>query len=197
MRTRSVRWNRVLIVAASGLGLLLVCCIGVWALAPNIRRILQAPFWKTDPQMAAQVARQFIDYELPPDYQELKVLRIQDLDGAVVMAHRERPGDLIHMEAVTEGIIGVEAWRNNYQQGLSREMGLLRYNTQLVGTRATTVRGQPTSLQLFEGTDEAGRRVRQVVCAFKGKRGDMLLAMVAGQDTWDQALVDRFLQSIR
>ena len=76
-------------------------------------------------------------------------------------------------------------------------MGGGRYNTQPVGTLKTTIRGQPTALRLFEGTDENGRKIRQVVCGFGGKSGDLLLAIVAGQDTWDQALVDRFLQSIR
>ncbi len=197
MQSPHVRWNRVLIVAAGGLGLLLVCCIGVWALAPNLRRIFQAPFWKTDPALAAQVAHKFVDYDLPTNYQELQVLRIQGTDAAVVIAHRERPGDRIHMEWITDGIIDVEAWRVRYEDGLSREMGLARYTTQLVGTREATVRGQPTTLRLFDGTDERGRPVRQLVCAFQGKAGDMLLAIVAGQDTWDQALVDRFLQSIR
>jgi len=76
-------------------------------------------------------------------------------------------------------------------------MGVRRYNTQAVGTQQMTVRGQPTTLRLFEGTDENGRKIRQVVCGFSGKSGDLLMAMVASQDTWDQAMVDRFLQSIR
>ncbi len=76
-------------------------------------------------------------------------------------------------------------------------MGLRRYNTQAVGAQQTTVRGQPTTLRLFEGSDESGRKIRQVVCGFTGKSGDLLMAIVASQDTWDQAMVDRFLQSIR
>jgi hypothetical protein len=98
---------------------------------------------------------------------------------------------------VTDGIIGVEEWRVRYEQDLSREIADRRYDTQLAGTQSMTIRGQPTTLRFFEGTDEAGRRVRQVVCAFRGKSGDMLLAIVAGRDSWDQSLVDRFLQSIR
>jgi hypothetical protein len=39
--------------------------------------------------------------------------------------------------------------------------------------------------------------VKLVVCGFSGKSGDVLLAIMAGQETWDQAIVDRFLRSIR
>lgn len=197
MKPRSIRWNRVMIVAASVAGMLLVCCVGVWALAPNLRRIISAPFWKTDSQLTSQAAHRFVDYDLPPNYQELTVLAWQDQYVAVIIAHRERPGDMIFMGGVTEGIIDVEEWRIRYEESLSREMADRRYDTQLTGTQQVTIRGQPTTLRLFEGTDESGRRVRQVVCAFSGKSGDMLLGIVAGRDTWDQSMVDSFLQSIR
>ena len=194
---RKIRWNRLAILIAGVLGLLLVCCAGVAALAPNLRRIIQAPFWKTDAQLAAQAAHKMLDYDLPPNYQELKVLTIQGQDAAVIIAHRERPDYMIFIEHVTEGIIGNDEWGASYEIRLSREMGLRRYNTQQVGTQQTTIRGQPTTLRLFEGTDENGRKIRQVVCGFSGKSGDLLLAIVATRETWDQAMVDRFLQSIR
>ena len=196
-QSRNIRWNRLVILVAGVLGVLLVCCIGMAALAPNLRRILQAPFWKTDSQLAAQAAHIMIDYDLPPDYQESQVLNIQDQGAAVIIARRERPEDMIFIEQVTEGIIGNDEWGPSYEIRLSREIGLRRYNTQQVGTQQTTIRGQSTTLRLFEGTDENGLKIRQVVCGFTGKSGDLVMAMVASQDTWDQAMVDRFLQSIR
>ena len=196
-QSRKIRWNRLVILIAGVLGVLLVCCIGVAALAPNLRRIMQAPLWKTDAQLAAQAAHQMIDYDLPPDYQESQVLNIQGQGAAVIIARRERPEDMIFIEQVTEGIIGNDEWGPSYETRLSREIGLRRYNTQQVGTQQTTIRGQPTTLHLFEGTDENGRKIRQVVCGFTSKSGDVLLGIVARQETWDQAMVDRFLQSIR
>jgi hypothetical protein len=197
MQSRKIRWNRLAILIAGVSGVLLVCGVGVAALAPNLRRIIQAPFWKTDAPLAAQAAHKMLDYDLPPDYQELKVLTVQGQDAAVIMAHRERPGDMIFVEGVQDGIIANDEWRVRYEENLSREMGERRYNTQTVGTQKTTIRGQPTTLRLFEGADENGRKIRQVVCGFSGKSGDVLLAIVAGQETWDQAMVDRFLQSIQ
>ena len=197
MQPRKIRWNRLVILIVGVLGVLLVSCIVVTALAPNLRRIIQAPMWKTDAQLAAQAARTMLDYDLPPGYQESQVLSVQGNAAAVIISHRERPGDMIFIEHVTEGILGNDEWRANYETRLSREMGLRRYTTQQVGTLETTVRGQPTTLRLFEGTDENGRKIRQVVCGFGGKSGDLLMAIVAGQDTWDQAMVDRFLQSVR
>ncbi len=174
-----------------------MCCVGIWALAPILRPILVAPFWKIDPQLATQAAHKLIDYDLPPNYQEREVLVIQDYIGPAIIAHRERPGDYIYVGSLQEGIVGVDAWRIRYEENLSKEVGARVYNTQVVGTQKTTVRGQAVTLRFFEGTDENRRKIRQVVCSFSGKSGDLLMAIVAGQETWDQAMVERFLQSIR
>jgi len=197
MQPSKIRWSRVAILVAGVLGLLLLCGIAVTVLAPNLRRIIQAPFWKTDAQRAAQAAHRRFDYDLPPNYQELKVLTMGGEDAAVIMAHRERPEDMIFMEGVLEGTIANDEWRVKAEARLAREMGGRRYDTQTVGTQEMVVRGQPTTLRILEGTDENGRKVRQVVCGFSSKSGDILLAIVAGQDSWDQAMVDSFLQSIR
>ncbi len=195
MQTQRVRWNRVIILI-TGAGILLALCAVIWWFAPQIRRSVLGTFWKTDPQLAAQAARNMMDYDLPPGYQELKVLNIQGQD-AVMMVHRERPGDAILVQGVSKGIIGNDSWRANYERGLSHEMGDRLLNMQETSTQKTTVRGQPTTLRLFEGTDETGRKVKQVVCGFSGKNEDLLLAIVGGQETWDQARVDDFLHSIR
>jgi len=197
MQSSRIRWNRLAILVVGVFGVLLLCLVGVSVLAPNLRRIIQAPYWKTDAQLAAQAAHKMLDYDLPPDYQESKVLTIRGQDAAVIMAHRERPEDMIFIEGVLDGIIANDEWRARYETRLAREMGTRRYDTQTVGTQETTIGGQPTTLRILEGTDENGRQVRQVVCGFSGKSGDVLLGIVAGQDSWDQAMVDSFLQSIR
>ena len=196
MQSRKIRWNRLAILVAGGLGLMLLCGIVGSVLAPNLRRIIQAPYWKTDAQRAAQAAHKRFDYDLPPNYQELKVLTMRGEDAAVIIAHRERPEDLIFIEGVLDGPVANDEWRAKAETRLARQVGGRRYDTQTVGTQETTIRGQPTTLRILEGTDENGQ-VRQVVSGFSSKSGDILLAIVAGQDTWDQAMVDSFLQSIR
>lgn len=197
MQPRKIRWSRLAILVAGVLGVLLSCVIVGSMLAPNLRRILQAPYWKTDAQLATQAAHKRFNYDLPPNYQELKVLTIRGEDEAVIMAHRDQSEDFIFIEAVLEGTIANNEWRTKAETRLAREMGGHRYDVQTVGTQETVVRGQPTTLRILEGTDENGRLVRQVVCGFSGKSGDILMGIVAGQDAWDQAMVDDFLQSIR
>ncbi len=105
MQPRKIRWNRLVILIAGVLGVLLLLCVGVTALAPNLRRIIQAPYWKTDAQLAAQAAHKRFDYDLPPNYQELKVLTMGGEDAAVIITHRDQPEDFVFIEGVLEGTI--------------------------------------------------------------------------------------------
>ncbi|MBI5033941.1 MAG: hypothetical protein HZB51_25760 [Chloroflexi bacterium] len=163
MQTPKIRWNRVAIVVAGIFGVFLLVCIVIWALAPNLRRILQASYWKTNTELAAQAARKMIDYDLPPNYQELKVLTFGDDYAAVLMVEHNQPGNIIFVERIPEGILNVDEWQIRYEEDQAKEMGEYRFTTRTIGTEKTTVRGQPVTLRLIDGTHESGRRVRLLV----------------------------------
>ncbi len=122
MSSKRIRWNRVAILLVGVIGILTVCCIGVVALAPNIRRIVNAPFWTTEPQAVAQAAHKLLDYELPPNYQELKALQIQGATAIAVMARREQPLDVIAIQKVPDGALTDEELRVVYEERWSREI---------------------------------------------------------------------------
>lgn len=153
-------------------------------------------WWKSDPELAAQAARGMIDYDLPPAYQEFMVLEADGDTDAVVIGNSGQPADIILVQLLPDGILGT-VYQTEVEERWSREIAGHHYDTQTAGTLALTVRDQSTTLRILEGTDEEGRLIRQAVCMFAGKRGDVFLVLVATQDTWDQALVEGFLESIR
>ncbi len=197
MKGNKVRWQRVGVLIAGALVALGLCCIAVVTIGPNLRRIIQSPFWNTDPQFAAQAAHRMLDYELPPNYQELKALNVQGQDAVVIIAHRGQPENLIFMTLAVSGASTDPELRATVEERWSREVGEHSYDTHTVSTQTVSIRGQSTPVRLLEGTDEKGRKIRQVACVVAGKGGDMLLSVVSSQETWDQAMVDRFLRSIR
>jgi hypothetical protein len=82
------------------------------------------------------------------------------------------------------------------QQGQGRNV-----QTHVVGTQTATVKGQPVTLTVSEGTvaegSEAGTVFRQVIGVFPGKAGTAMLMVMGKKDTWDEATLDNFLASIR
>ncbi len=194
MSARKIRWNRVAILGVGSAALLVVCCVGLFLLAPNIRRIINAPFWNTDVQFAANAAHTMLEYELPPNYQESRALTVQNDAAIVIITDRVQPQNLI----VIQNVPGTEtsAWQSTFEEQWSREIGDHRYNTQTVGTRNVNVGGEQRPVRILEGTDENGRKIRQAAAVLPGKTGNVLVVMVGAQETWDQSMADRFFQSI-
>ena len=175
-----------------------IVIVGVIALyGGTVIAILRARAWEVNPQLAVETAHAIIDYALPDEYEEQQVLMIQDVPRAVIISHRDRPGDLIAFLPIPSGIIENDSWRTKYEESNSRYVGKYRYETQTIENHSITVRGQAANLRTLQGIDQNGAAIRQQVCLFEGKTGDLLLIFVSSENTWDQEMVDSFIQSIR
>ena len=196
MKQSKISWKRVFILLGALVGICLLVSAAVYIFGRPIVDAVRARLWKADPQLAAQVAHKMTDYDLPSGYEELKFSDMGSGTAIVMISHLERPADFILIQRVPDGVLGTE-YQTEVEEKWSREIAEHHYDTRTISTQSMTVRGQATTLRILEGTDENGRPIRQAVCMFMGKDSDILVVMVAGQDTWDQALVEQFLQSIR
>jgi hypothetical protein len=59
-----------------------------------------------------------------------------------------------------------------------------------------TIRGEEVDVTTFEGTDERGFVLRQILTTFPGKDGTALLMIMGAAQTWDEAEIDQFIESI-
>jgi hypothetical protein len=196
MKPGKISWKRVVLLLGVLGGICLLISTALFIFGRPAYYSLRARFWKADPQLAAQTAHAMIDYDLPPDYHELKVLDMGSGTATVMVANPEKPADFILIEQAPDGILATE-YQTGTEEKWSRDIAEHHYDTHMVLTQTVVVRGQPTYLRIMEGTDENHRPIRQGVLMFNGKSSALLLVLVAGQDTWDQSLVDHFLQSIR
>jgi len=197
MKRGKIMWSRIAILIG---GLMVLCVAGCLILnsvgRPALRAI-RSQFWNTDLAYAAQIAHEMIDYDLPPGYQEQKAMTIQDA-RVVIIAHRERPDDNMVIELELETInVEEPEYREQIEEMRAREVGDHDYSTQRVSTQDVIIRGQPVTLSIREGQDDRGRPARQVIGSFAGKNGDVVMVIAGVLDTWDQKLVDDFIQSIR
>lgn len=64
-------------------------------------------------------------------------------------------------------------------------------------TRPVTVRGQETTLVISEGINGDGNTYRQALIAFDGNGGPALLVFSAPVSSWDLAIVETLVASIR
>ena len=60
-----------------------------------------------------------------------------------------------------------------------------------------TLRGEEVEVTTYEGTDESGVVIRQLITSFPGKDGTAMLMIMGPAEGWDQAAIDDFIKSIR
>lgn len=187
--------NRKTIIILAVCGIVII--VAVVLFGETTLAILRAQAWEVNPSLASETAHTLIDYELPDGYQEQQVLMIQDVPRAVIISRRDYPGDLIALMPIPSGIIENESWRTKYEEQNSRYVGQYRYATKTIKNEIITVRGQSVNLRTLEGRDQKGVAIHQTVCLLESKTGELMLIIVASQATWDQIMIDDFIQSIR
>jgi hypothetical protein len=195
MKQGNVLWRRVIILA---LGLVSSCVLFFMVgrtVTPKIRSCFLSLFMKEDPKYAAQVAHTMIDYDLPSGYQEQSAMQVKTYYNLAILVSNDHPTDLITIQPASDLLMDPE-WGGSSQERSAQEIGDLRYHTHTVSVQDVLIRNKPSSLKILEGLDEDGHDIRQVMSAFSGKSGNVLIIIVGDIETWDQAMVDQFLSSI-
>ena len=85
-----------------------------------------------------------------------------------------------------------EQMRRSFEQQSGRR-GL---KMEVVDVKKMTIRGQEVDVTTFEGKDDNGFVMRQVLATFPGKDGTALLMIMGLAQTWDEAEIDQFIESI-
>ena len=67
---------------------------------------------------------------------------------------------------------------------------------EIVDVEKMTIRGKEVDVTTFEGTDDNGFVMRQVIATFPGKDGTAFLMIMGPAQTWDKEEIDQFIESI-
>lgn len=155
---------------------------------------------KTDPQGASEAAHAIVDYELPEGYEEkiamdffAYTMVMMGPRSATTLSSSARPMILLaQFQIATNQQQMEEQMRRSFEQQTGRR-GL---KMEVVEVKKMTLRGKEVDVTTFEGTDENGFVMRQVLATFPGKDGTALLMVMGPAQTWDKEEIDQFIESI-
>ena len=68
---------------------------------------------------------------------------------------------------------------------------------QVVEFKKMVIRGEEVEVTIFEGSDQNGNILRQLITTFPGKDGTAMLMIMGPAQAWDQNLIDDFIESLR
>ena len=185
----------------TGLGAAALFCLCAVAVALTMfyqvgRRVQQG--MKTDPESASQAGHAIADYELPPGYREQAAMDL--FVYTFVMIGPESPvrasGPLIMLAQFDPVGADPEEMERQIRQSFEQQAGRRGQNMKVVEARKMTIRGEEVEVVIYEGTDESGVVMRQLLTSFPGREGTAMLMIMGPAANWDQNVIDDFVGSI-
>ncbi len=151
---------------------------------------------KTDPESASKAAHEIVDYTLPEGYREQMAMDFMIYSFVVIGPESIMSGPLIILAQFEAGM-DQEQMEQQLRQSFEQQSGTRGADMRLVEVKKKTIRGEETEVALYEGTDSEGNDMRQLITTFPGKGGTVMLMVMGETGTWDQGMVDDFIESIR
>ena len=193
--------NKWIWIGLGAAALFCLCAIGVATLL--FMRIGQqvAKGVKTDPQEASKAAHAIADYDLPAGYQERMSMDFMVYsmvmigpDSSASSTDRAKP---IIMLAQFQAMGNQQQMEQQIRQSFEQQSGRRGLKLKLVDVKKMTIRGEEVDVATYEGTDDNGFVMRQLISTFPGKDGTAMLMIMGAAQTWDQEEIDTFIKSIR
>jgi hypothetical protein len=82
------------------------------------------------------------------------------------------------------------------RQSFEQQSGRRGLTMELKEVKQMTIRGEETDVVIYEGTDDSGLAMRQLVATFPGKDGTAMLMIMGSPMQWDDDEIDQFIESI-
>ncbi|GJM42498.1 MAG: hypothetical protein DHS20C20_27800 [Ardenticatenaceae bacterium] len=179
-------------------GILGVCCI-IAIVAVLVLPRMASRFFESadDPAAAAEVASSIVDYDLPSGYEEqgamnflgFRMAFISGQDDQAVIMLAEFPAALAGDE---------EQMQQQMRDAFANQGGSQNVSLEFVSSETVTINGADAALGTYEGTDDQGNSMRQILGVFETKSGSPGMLMIIGnQNNWDEGGISRFLDSLR
>ena len=186
-----------------GLGAASLFCLCAVAVAVLVFMRLGQQFkegMKTDPAGASKAAHTIAEYELPEGYEEkiamdflVYTMVMMGPKSSAVPSSASRPMIMLaQFQVATNQQQIEEQMRRSFEQQSGRR-GL---KMEVVDVRKMTIRGEEVDVTTFEGKDDNGFVLRQLLTTFPGKDGTALLMIIGSAQTWDKEEIDQFVESI-
>ena len=182
-------------------GILAACCllvvIGVVFL-PNLAENFLEQSFTEDPAQAEEVAQSIVDYQLPAGFNEEGAMSFFGIQTVFISSENSVESMIMLME-FPQGLAGNEEdMRQQMEDAFASQTGAGNYNVTFVESREATINDEPATLGMYEGTDDQGNEVRQIIGVFDSKSGNTAMLMIFGTlRTWNENAIDAFIDSMR
>ena len=186
-----------------GLGAALLFCCFAGLVAVLILRQVGKQFqqgMKTDPESAAKAAHAIADYDLPAGYQEQGAMNILFYSFVIIAPVKTGSASdqpIIMLAQFKQAGVDQKQMEEQMRRSFEQQSGERGLSMKLVKVENKVIRGEEVAVATYEGTDSNGAVFRQVITTFPGKDGTAMLMIMGSARSWDEDLINNFIESIR
>lgn len=148
----------------------------------------------TDSAEAAKVGQEIAEYQKPVGYNEQMAMNIA---GVKMVMLGGGDGGVIMMMQAPAGAMSDADLKARMQQSFNQSMGRNNVTLSSAGTQDVVIKGKTVKMEMAEGTNDKGVKIRQGIAVFEGKGGPAILMLMGSEADWDPAKIDAFLASIK
>ena len=178
-------------------GIVGICCIVAVVAALVLPRMFQN-FAESidDPAAAADVAASIVDYDLPAGYTEQGAMNFFGFRMAFITGSSEE--SMIMLAEFPAALAGdEEQMQQQMRDAFANQTGVQNVSLEFVSSEGVTINGAETTLGTYEGTNDQGDSMRQIIGVFETKSGSPGMLMIFGNpNNWDERGVSSFLDSL-
>ncbi len=155
-----------------------------------------------DPAEIARIADSMADYELPPNYEEAMVTKLNNTHVLYLIVNETTPDNLsyprislVQFQAAQYPSAAAAREKMRLSSGVTGDLEDGTY--EVTGTETVLVRGQAVELTHFTWFTPEGTAYRSLVSdVFEGKEGFLQLLIEGEAQGWDEDAIQAFIQSI-
>lgn len=190
--------NAKIVVGILG-ALTLVCLCAAMVAALALRQASQAIQAGTsdDPTEVETAVRAMTDFDMPAGYEGQFKMGLFGFEMAALGPTSTGNGPVFLLMQMPSVGGDPEEMQRQMEEAMQRQTGQGNAQLEVVETRPVTVRGEETTMTISEGEADEGQQVRQASLVFPGNNGPVMLMVTGSASTWDEALVDEFIASLR
>ncbi len=188
------------IVVGIVVGVLVVCCLGagiVVTILPRVAKNFADEAVIENPTQAAEVASSMLDYELPPSFTEAGGMNFFGIKTVFIESKTEDSAIML-MQFPAEMAGNENQMQQQLEDAFSQQRGSQNLELSYVGSESVTINDAPATLAIYEGTDDLGRNIRQIIGVFETKDGNTGMLMLFGFTAdWEKIGMETFLNSLK
>ncbi len=183
---------------ATSVGALVLCLCAIACISTFIiGRYTLPKTIASQPEQAAKIGHEIVDYTLPAGYRELVGMSLFGAKWVTIASDSADTLMIMLMQFPKNVEMSQEEMQQQMERSLAQQNNRRTTNLKVVGTQKVAIKGSQVVLTVSEEQSTDDQAMRQVVGVFPGKAGVVMIMVMGEIKTWTQDVLDEFLASIQ